>query len=301
VTGRAGLRIGFVGLGIMGRPMARNLARAGHVVTGWSRTAASVTAVAEAGVAAGASLGETVGQADVVFTMLPDGPDVAAVAHAPDGILARARPGAIWIDASTIDPVVARTLAAEAAARGLRALDAPVSGGETGAVAGTLAIMVGGAPETFEAARPVLEALGGTVAYIGPAGHGQATKLCNQVIAALTLLAVSEGLLLAEREGLDTEAVVRAIGGGAATSWMLEHLGPRMLHGDYRAGFFVDLKLKDLRLVAEEARRLALPLPGTALCEQLFRAVAAAGGGRLGTQALITALRRLAARDEPEP
>ena len=291
------MRIGFIGLGIMGKPMARNLARAGHSVTGFSRTRASIDAVADAGVAAGADVAGAVDGADVVITMLPDGPDVAAVGRGPDGILATARPGALWIDMSTIDPAIAAELAGEGRARGVRCLDAPVSGGEPGAVAGTLSIMVGGERADFDAAAPVLAVLGRSVTYVGPSGHGQGAKLCNQVVGALTLLAVSEGVLLAERAGLDREAVLRAVGSGAAASWMLENLGPRMLAGDYRAGFFVDLQLKDLRLVAEHARRAGAPLPGTALAEQLFRAVSAAGDGRLGTQALITALRRLAAAD----
>ncbi len=293
------MKIGFIGLGIMGKPMARNLARAGHTVVGFSRTRASIDAVADAGVRAGASVADVASGADVVITMLPDGPDVAAVARGEAGLLAAARAGTLWIDMSTIDPALAAALAAEARAVGVRSLDAPVSGGDTGAIAGTLAIMVGGERADFDAALPVLEALGRAVIYIGPAGHGQSAKLCNQVVGALTLLAVSEGLVLAERSGVDAAAVLRAVSAGAAASWMLEHLGPRMLAGDFRAGFFVDLQLKDLRLVADQARRAATPLPGAALVEQLFRAVSAAGGGRLGTQALITALRRLAAAPDP--
>lgn len=289
------MRIGFIGLGIMGKPMARNLVRAGHAVIGYSRTKAAVDAVADAGVHGAASVTEAVREAEVVITMLPDGPDVAAVARGDAGLFVSARPGALWIDMSTIDPALAVTLAGEARARGLRCLDAPVSGGDTGAIAGTLAIMVGGERGDFDAALPVFEALGRAVVYIGGAGHGQTAKLCNQVVGALTLLAVSEGLVLAERSGIDADAVLRAVSSGAAASWMLEHLGPRMLVDDFRAGFFVDLQLKDLRLVADQARRVGTPLPGAALVEQLFRAVSAAGGGRLGTQALITALRRLAA------
>jgi len=297
MTGAHVRRIGFVGLGIMGRPMARNLARAGMEVIGFSRTRASIDAVADAGILPGASIAEAVDRAEVVITMLPDTPDVVSVAKGEGGIFACARPRTIWIDMSTIDPTVAAALAREAEDCDIRALDAPVSGGESGAIAATLSIMVGGARETFEEAESVLTVLGTTVAHIGPAGHGQAAKLCNQVIGALTLLAVSEGLVLAERSGLDTSAVLQVLRGGAASSWMLEHLGPRMLAGDHSPGFFVDLQLKDLRLVAETARRLSLPLPGTATCEQLFRAVSAAGGGKLGTQALITVLRRLAATE----
>jgi len=288
------MKIGFIGLGIMGKPMARNLARAGHAVAGFSRTRAAVEAVADAGVRPGASIADVASDAEVVITMLPDGPDVAAVARGSDGLLASARPGTLWIDMSTIDPALAAELANDGRSHGLRCLDAPVSGGDTGAIAATLAIMVGGERADFDAALPVLEALGRSIVYIGASGHGQAAKLCNQVVGALTLLAVSEGLILAERSGVDAGAVLRAVSSGAAASWMLEHLGPRMLAGDFRAGFFVDLQLKDLRLVADQARRAATPLPGAALVEQLFRAVSAAGGGRLGTQALITALRRLA-------
>src|SRR5579875_601689 len=283
------MRIGVIGLGIMGAPMARNLLRAGHAVVVYGRTRARVAALLAAGATAAPSPAALAAEVDAVVTSLPDTPDVEAVYLGEQGVLAGARPGLLAIDTSTIAPEAARRLAAQAAARGVAFLDAPVSGGEQGAIAGTLAIMVGGEAEAVERARPIFAAIGRQTTHMGGPGQGQATKLVNQVIGA-----VAEGIVLATRAGLDPAQVVAAVGGGAAASWMLANLGPRMQRRDFAPGFMVRLQQKDLRLALAAAARLGVPLPTTALVHQLFAAVEAHGGGALGTQALVTALEALA-------
>jgi 3-hydroxyisobutyrate dehydrogenase-like beta-hydroxyacid dehydrogenase len=225
--------------------------------------------------------------------MLPDTPDVEAVVAGPDGVLTGAAPGLLAIDMSTIAPSAARSLAARAASAGVAFLDAPVSGGEQGAIAGTLSIMVGGERAAFERAAPVFAALGRQATYMGGPGQGQTTKLVNQVVGATTLAAVAEGVVLAARAGLDPAAVVQAVGGGAASSWMLTEQAPRMQRRDFAPGFMVRLQQKDLRLALAAAAELGVPLPATALVQQLFVAVEAQGGGELGTQALVLALEGL--------
>jgi 2-hydroxy-3-oxopropionate reductase len=288
------MRVGVIGLGIMGAPMARNLLRAGHALTVHSRTRARVDALVAADATAADSPAAVAAAVEAVITMLPDTPDVETVIAGPAGVLAGGRPGLLVVDMSTIDPDAVRALAARASAVGVDLLDAPVSGGEQGAVAGTLSIMVGGGRAAFERAAPLFAALGRQVTYMGGSGQGQMTKLVNQVVGATTLAAVAEGVVLAARAGLDPAAVVRALDGGAATSWMLREQAPRMQRHDFAPGFMVHLQQKDLRLALAAARRLGVPLPATALVHQLFTAVEAGGGGVLGTQALIVALERLA-------
>ncbi len=288
------MRVGVIGLGIMGAPMARNLLRAGHQVIVRGRTAARVDPLVALGATAAASPAALAAAVDVVVLSLPDGPDVELVLTGPEGVLAGAARGLLVVDTSTIAPDTTRALAARCAGAGLELLDAPVSGGEQGAIAGTLSIMVGGAPEAFARARPVFEAIGQTATHMGGPGQGQMTKLVNQVVVATTLAAVAEGLALAARAGRDPEAVIAAIGGGAATSWQLEHLGPRIHRGDWAPGFMVRLMQKDMRLALAAAGRLGVPLPATAVVHQLFTAVEARGGGDLGTQALAQALDALA-------
>jgi 2-hydroxy-3-oxopropionate reductase len=288
------MRVGVIGLGIMGAPMARNLLRAGHALTVHSRTRPRVDALVGAGATAADSPAAVAAAVEAVITMLPDTPDVETVIAGPAGVLAGARPGLLVVDMSTIDPDAVRALAARASAVDVDLLDAPVSGGEQGAVAGTLSIMVGGERAAFERAAPLFAALGRQVTYMGGSGQGQMTKLVNQVVGATTLAAVAEGVVLAARAGLDPAAVVRALDGGAATSWMLREQAPRMQRHDFAPGFMVHLQQKDLRLALAAARRLGVPLPATALVHQLFTAVEAGGGGVLGTQALIVALERLA-------
>lgn len=294
------MKVGVVGLGIMGAPMARNLLAAGHEVIVHGRRPARVEPLVARGARAAASPAATAAGAEMVLTSLPDGPDVELVVGGPEGILAGATPGLVVIDTSTIAPDIARALAARCAAAGVGFLDAPVSGGEQGAIAGTLSIMVGGEAEVFARAAPVLRAIGRTVTHMGGAGQGQMTKMVNQVIVATTLAAVVEGLTLAAHAGLDPEAVIAAVGSGAATSWQLQHLGPRVQRADWAPGFMVRLQQKDLRLALAAAARVGVALPATAVVHQLFAAVEARGGGALGTQALAQAIESLAAPD-PRP
>jgi len=290
------MRVGVIGLGIMGAPMARNLLRAGHPLTVHTRTRARAAGLLADGAAWADSPAALAAAVDAVVTMLPDTPAVEAVMAGPDGVLAGARAGLLAIDMSTIDPAAARALAERASQTGVALLDAPVSGGEQGAIAGTLSIMVGGAAAAFDRAGPLFAALGKRVTYMGGPGQGQMTKLVNQVVGAGTLAAVAEGVLLAAGAGLDPAAVVEAVGGGAAASWMLAEQAPRMQRRDFAPGFMVRLQQKDLRLALASAERLGVPLPLTAVVQLLFTAVEARGGGELGTQAILTALEALAKR-----
>ena len=286
--------IGFIGLGIMGRPMARNLLKGGFRVIAHSRTRSKVDDLVQAGAQAAVSPRDVASRCDVVITMVPDTPDVRSVMLGPDGVIDGAHTDLIAIDMSTISPTATCEIAAALSAKGVRMLDAPVSGGEVGAINGTLSIMVGGDAAVFERCRSVFAALGQRITYIGPQGHGQITKLCNQVAGVLSLQAVVEALVLASKAGVDAEKVIEALSGGAADSWNLRNQGPKMLRRDFAPGFFVHLQQKDLRLAMELANTLSVPLPGAALVHQLFNAVEAEGGGKLGVQALVLALEKLA-------
>jgi 3-hydroxyisobutyrate dehydrogenase len=288
------MRVGVIGTGIMGAPMARNLLRAGHVVTVQSRSPARMAPLLDAGAIPASSPREVAAAVDAIVTSLPDTPDVESVVTGPNGILAGARPGLLVVDTSTIAPRAANALATRAAAVGVDFLDAPVSGGEQGAVQGTLSIMVGGGREAFDRAAPIFAAIGRAATYMGGSGQGQMTKLVNQVVGAATLTAVAEGIVLAARAGLDPAAVIEAVGGGAASSWMWTNLGPRMQRRDFAPGFMIRLQQKDLRLALAAAADVGAPLPLTALVQQLLAAVEAHDGGALGTQAVVTALEELA-------
>jgi 3-hydroxyisobutyrate dehydrogenase len=287
------MRIGFIGLGIMGRPMAKHLIDAGHSLTVWNRSQPGIDEVVAHGAQAGASPADVASKSEVVFTMVGDSPDVEAVALGENGIASGASPDLIHIDMSTISPAVTRSIAASYATRGVELIDAPVSGGEGGAINATLSIMVGGKREVFDRCLPLFEALGKTITYCGPSGAGQTTKLCNQVAVAVTNMAVCEALVLAAKAGVPPTTMVQAIGGGAASSWQLLNLGPKMIEGDFRPGFKVWHQQKDLRLALEVARDNALPLPATALVAQLFATVEADGHREAGTQALVKALEKL--------
>jgi len=287
-------RIGFVGLGIMGRPMARNVLKAGFPLTVWNRTTSKMKPLTDEGAEAGISAADVASKSDITITIVSDTPDVEEVILGSSGVLEGAERGSVVVDMSTISPSVTRKLAKACADRGVEMLDAPVSGGDRGAIAGTLSIMVGGSRGAFERVKPVFDVMGKTVTYCGPSGSGQATKLCNQVIGAINLLAMCEGLVLAKKQGLDPATLLQAVSAGAAGSWMLSNLAPRIVAGDLAPGFMVKLQQKDLRLVMEAANEVSVSLPGTALVHQLFNAVQAAGGGELGTQALITAVEKLA-------
>jgi len=287
------LRVGFIGLGIMGEPMARNCLRAGYPLTVWNRTRAKMERLLAEGAAAGAGCAEVAGRSDVTVTMVSDSPDVRQVILGDGGIIEGARPGSAVVDMSTISPEVTRHIAARLAERGIGLLDAPVSGGQAGAVAGTLSIMVGGEPEVFARCREVLAAMGRNIVHVGPSGMGQVTKLCNQITCALTLLAVCEGLAFGAKMGVDLNKMVEAIGGGAARSWQLENHSPKILAGDFAPGFMVRLMHKDLRLALEGAGESGAVLPGTALVHQLFTAAQAAGAGEQDMRALVQVIESL--------
>jgi 3-hydroxyisobutyrate dehydrogenase len=287
-------RIGFIGLGTMGKPMARNLLKAGYTLTVYNRSRAAANELVSDGALAASSSAEVAAASDVVITMVPDSPDVQAVVLGDVGVLEGAKSGTIVIDMSTISPLVAQEIAEKAKAAGVIFLDAPVSGGEPGAIAGTLSIMVGGDKDTFERVRPILEAMGKTITYIGPSGSGQITKMCNQILCAVNILAVSEAMTIGKKAGLDLKVMLQAISGGAASSWMLNNLGPKMIARDWAPGFKIDLQQKDLRLAEELAQSLQAPLPGATLARQLFRAVQDEGRGSDGTQAMVTAIEKLA-------
>ncbi|QFG02221.1 NAD(P)-dependent oxidoreductase [Tepidiforma bonchosmolovskayae] len=287
-------RVGFVGLGIMGGPMAANLLAAGYELTVWNRTAAKTEPLAAAGARVAGSPAEVAAASEVTFTCVTASADVEAVVLGPGGVIEGATPGSIVVDCSTIAPATARKVHARLAERGVAMLDAPVSGGDVGAKAGTLAIMVGGDAETFERALPVLRAIGKTIVHVGPPGAGQVVKLCNQVAGGLNLLAMAEAISLCRRSGVDPAKMLEVVSAGAAGSWMLQHLGPRAVAGDFAPGFMVDLMQKDLGLVLEAAHETHTPLPGSALVRQLFEMLQARGRGREGTQAIVEALALLA-------
>lgn len=286
--------VGFIGLGIMGRPMARNLLKAGYPLVVHNRSRGAVDELAAAGAKPAGSPREVAGQCEVLITMLPNSPDVEAVALGPDGIIEGARPGLIYADMSTISPLVSQKVGRALEARGVRMLDAPVSGGEKGAVEGTLSIMVGGDRAVFDQVLPVFQAMGRTITYLGPLGSGGFTKLANQIIVALNLTALAEALTLARKAGLDREATLRALAGGLAGSRCLEQKTPNYLSGSYQPGFKVDLHYKDLGLIMEAARALGVPVPTTAVVQELFSALRVKGRGGLDHSAIITLLEDLA-------
>jgi 3-hydroxyisobutyrate dehydrogenase len=286
------MSVGFVGIGIMGSGMARNLVAKGHDVVVWNRTRERAEAIVGASIAG--SPREVAERCEVVAICVSDTPDVEAVLGGDAGILAGLGEGSLVVDHSTISPSATHRFAALAAEKGAALVDAPVSGGSEGAANGTLSIMVGGTDADVARARPIIEAYGTTITHVGPVGAGQQVKLVNQVLVVVTQLAVSEGLLLAEAAGLDLDATLSAVTGGAAGSWMLANRGPQMAVRDWRPGFTIDLQQKDLRLVLEAADELGVPLPGTALVFQLYRALQAQGLGAEGNHALVKALEELA-------
>ena len=288
--------VGYIGMGIMGKAMAGNLLKAGFDVTVWNRTASKCKPLQEAGAGiANSPAGLAAQGPDVILINVTDTCDVEAVIFGADGIAAAAQPGLIIIDNSTISPVATQTMAKRLAQQQVAFLDAPVSGGDIGAQKGTLSIMVGGDSGAFERCKPLLQAMGKSITLLGPPGMGQTTKACNQICVSVTLLGVCEALALARKSGLDMKKMIQAISGGAAGSWQLSNLGEKIADGDHAPGFMIDLVLKDLNLIAEAARAHQLPLAATALAEADFRAVAADGGGRLGTQAMARTIEKLGA------
>jgi 3-hydroxyisobutyrate dehydrogenase len=287
-------RIGFIGLGIMGRGMARNILKAGFPLRVWNRTASRMDELAAEGAGPASSPGDLAFHSDIIITCVSDTPDVEQVLLGEGGVIHGARPGSLVIDMSTISPRATQRIAAHLAERHIHMLDAPVSGGSEGAARGTLSIMVGGDVTQFERALPVFQAMGTTITHLGPVGAGQTTKLVNQILVVGHALAMSEALLFAQAGGVDLRKALEAVSGGAAGSWMLSNRGPQILARDWRPGFTIDLQQKDLRLVLQEADRLGVPLPGTALIHQLYRTLQARGLGHEGNHALIKALENLA-------
>ncbi len=286
--------IGFVGLGIMGGGMARNLLKAGFRVHVWNRTHARMGPLVEVGAMPARDAAGVAARSTVIVICVSDTPDVEEVVLGPRGVLAGARAGSLLIDTSTISPGKTRELAARLAQEGIHMLDAPISGGSEGAAEATLSIMVGGDAAQFERARPVLRAMGRSVTHVGDHGAGQTVKLANQILVAGTMLAVGEALLFAEAGGLDLAKTLAAVEGGAAGSWMLSNRGSQAIVRDFRPGFTIDLQQKDLRLVLEAADALGAPVPATALCFQLYRTLQQRGLGSEGNHALIKALEHLA-------
>jgi 2-hydroxy-3-oxopropionate reductase len=291
-------RIGFIGLGIMGAPMAANLVKAGFDVTGYNRSPARVEQLITAGGHGAQDIAEAVGDADVVATMVPDSPDVQAVLTGDGGVFVRARPGTLIIDFSTIRPDVAAGLAAQATARGFRMLDAPVSGGEQGAIEGVLSIMVGGAAADFEAAAPVFEAVGKTVVHVGPSGSGQTVKAANQLMVAGHLELLAEAIVFLEAYGVDTQAALRVLGGGLAGSTVIQRKGGSMLARDFRPGFRIALHDKDMGIVTAAAREAGVVIPLGAVAAQLIASLKAQGDGGLDHSALLKLVAQLSGRDE---
>lgn len=289
------LRVGCVGLGIMGRPMALNVLKAGFAVVAWNRSDnARLREVLNAGATRGASPAEVARQADVVLINVTDSPDVEAVALGEQGVIAGAHAGLVVVDNSTISPEVTRRIGAALAERGVQMVDAPVSGGERGAIAGTLSIMAGGESAALEQVRPVLQAMGQTIVHCGPLGAGQTVKLCNQIAVGLHNLAMSEALVLAAKAGVSVDRMVEAVAAGAGGSWAMSNLASRVLKRDFAPGFKLGLQQKDLRLALEAGRAAGAPLPGTALVHQLYEALETRGLADEGNQALVKAIELLA-------
>ena len=287
-------KVGFIGLGLMGLPMARNVLRAGYQLTVYNRTAAKAAVLVAEGARQVATPAEVAQRSDAVVTMVTDSPDVLEVVEGEHGLLGGASSGSTWIDMSTISPDVTRRLGAAAADRGVEALDAPVSGGPPGAEAGTLSIMVGGNQEVFDACLPLLEAMGKTIVRVGDLGAGQVTKACNQVVIAATLAGIAEALVLGAKAGVDPALIRQALMGGYAGSRLLEVHGERMIKHAFDPGFFVKLHDKDLHIVIDMARALSVAAPVTALAAQHFNALIADGDGELDNSAMLKVYERLA-------
>ena len=286
--------LGFIGLGIMGKPMAGHLVKAGHKVHVFSRSPGPVKELADSGAVACSSAREVAEKSDMVFIMVPDTPDVDMVLFGSDGVAEGVRKGSIVVDMSSISPIATKKFAQKLESLGVEMLDAPVSGGQLGAQNATLSIMVGGKKEIFEKAKPFFELMGQNIVHVGPNGDGQTCKVANQIVVALTIEAVGEALLLASKAGADASKVRHALMGGFAGSRILELHGERMITHSFEPGFRIRLHQKDLNLALEAARELGVSLPNTATAQELFNAVKAQEGGDLDHSAMVLALERLA-------
>ena len=287
------MKVGFIGLGLMGRPMALNLMKAGHEVRVWSRRRESMQPLLDAGASDASGPAELAGWAEVVISMVADAPDVEQVALGAGGVAEGASAGLVFVDMSTIAPAAARDIAARLADRGVTMLDAPVSGGEVGAINAALTIMVGGDAAAFDKARPLFEAMGKTVSLIGAAGAGQVAKACNQILTGVGVAAVAEALNFATRCGVDAAKVREALLGGFAYSRVLENHGQRMLDRNFKPGFKAWMHQKDMRIVMEEAHRLGLALPSAAATAQMFNAMVGSGLGEDDSIAMLKLLERM--------
>jgi len=288
------MRVGFIGLGLMGKPMAGHILNAGYPVTVHNRSRAAVDELVAQSAQAAASPREVAANSDVVITMLPDSPDVEAVINGPEGILAGARPGLIHVDMSTIAATTTRRIAALEAEQGVIHIDAPVSGGDIGAKNATLTIMVGGDENAVLAVEPIFKVLGKRITHIGSVGCGQVAKACNQIMVAAQMVAMGELLIMAQKAGADSEKVVEAIKGGAAQCWTLDNKPQRLFAGNRTPGFKASMQFKDLNIVMEMARTYGVPLPGTAANTQVFNAMIANGLGSQDNSAVIGVIEQLA-------
>ncbi len=291
------MKVGFIGLGIMGHPMATHILKAGYDLTVFNRTVQRTEDLVQAGATLASSPAEVALRSDVIITIVSDTPDVEEVVSGADGILDGIRKGSIVVDMSTISPQAERELDAKLVKVDCSLVDAPVSGGDVGAHNGTLAIMVGARKADLTRVMPLFEVMGSTITHCGPVGHGQLTKLCNQILVSVTLLGVAEAVRFAEANNLDAAVMIEAVKGGAAGSWQLANLGPRMEKCDYAPGFMVDLLQKDLRLVTEAGDHASMPLLGTGIVRQLMTSAQALGWGREGTQVLDRVLRSIEKSD----
>lgn len=287
-------KIGFVGLGIMGRPMSKNLLKAGYDVTAYDIVQAALDDVVAAGAKRGTSAKDVASKTDIIITMLPDGPDVEKVVLGPNGVLEGAKKGAIVVDMSSISPIVAQKVGKACNDKGIDFLDAPVSGGEPGAIAGTLAIMVGGKQAVFDKVKPILEKMGSSVTLTGDVGAGNVTKLANQIMVAVNIAGVSEALVLATKAGLDPEVVFNAVKVGLAGSNVLNAKAPMMIARNFKPGFRIRLHQKDLRNTLQTAEALGIPLPITAYCQQMFNALMNEGKGDNDHSGLVQYLEKVA-------
>ncbi len=288
--------LAFVGMGVMGEPMAGHLLAAGHPLVVNTRTKGKAEPLLARGATWAENPAEAARGANVVFLCVTDTPDVEKVVLGKGGIIETAREGMVVVDHSTISPSATRAMAAELDKRGVKFLDAPISGGDVGARNATLAIMVGGDRSAFDQVEPLLRVMGKTITYCGESGNGQLTKLVNQIIVSVTNMAVSEGLVFARKSGLDMDKTIEAIAGGAAASWQLSNLGPRMAKGDFAPGFTIDLMQKDLRLLLGAAGEAMAAVPAAGLVHQLFTAAQGDGRGKDGTQALFAVLSQMSGK-----
>jgi len=287
-------KVGFIGLGIMGKPMAKNLIKAGFTLVVHNRSRTAVDELVKLGATAAGSPREVASSVDTIITMLPNSPDVESVALGAKGIKEGAATGQLFLDMSTINPIVSQKIAGELEPLGVAMVDAPVSGGEKGAIEGTLSIMVGGRSHDFERALPIFNALGKTITHMGPLGAGGFTKLANQIIVAINLTAIGEALVFGAKAGVDPQKMIRALAGGLAGSKCLDQKSEKILTGDFAPGFKIDLHFKDLNLIHEAARSVGVPIPTAAFVEQLFAALRIRGRGGLDHSGVITLFEDLA-------